>query len=112
MLLADSTLPSSIEIALGAFEQKLKFPVCTLLQPGLVSVIGPPVAPAGTVAEILCALLTVKLAAGTPLLKVTPVTPLKFTPAIVTTFPGVPIFGVTLLIAGQASAGAMLKLEF
>jgi len=66
--------------------------------PGVVTVMGPVVAPLGTVASIIVAELTVKLAL-VPLM-VTAVAPLNPVPLIVTLVPAVPLVGVKLLIAG------------
>jgi len=65
---------------------------------GLVTVMGPVVAPAGTVAVICVALLTVKVAA-TPL-KRTSVVPVKFVPVMVTEVPTGPDVGEKLVMVG------------
>src|SRR5207247_2499415 len=65
---------------------------------GVVTPIGPLVAPAGTVAVIVVAEPTVKLA-FVPL-NCTPVTPVKFVPLIVTLVPTGPLAGVKLVIVG------------
>jgi len=66
--------------------------------PEVVTLIGPVVAPLGTVAEIEVAEFTVKLAL-TPL-KVTVVAPVKLVPLIVTVVPTGPLVGVKLVIVG------------
>ena len=66
--------------------------------PGVVTLNGPVVAPAGTVAWIAVADVTVKLAL-TPL-NVTTVTPAKFVPLIVTLLPKSPLVGVKLVMVG------------
>jgi len=66
--------------------------------PGVVTLSGPVVAPAGTVAWIAVAEVTVKLEL-TPL-NVTAVAPVKFVPLIVTLVPTSPLVGVTLVIVG------------
>src|SRR2546430_17702936 len=70
------------------------FPVTTLFR----SLSGPVVAPAGTVARIAVAEVTVKVAL-TPL-NVTEVAPLKFVPLIVTLVPTGPLVGEKLAIVG------------
>jgi len=69
---------------------------------GVVTLIGPVVAPAGTVAWIAVAELTVKLAL-TPL-KVTAVAPPRFVPLIETLVPTGPLAGVKLAIVGTGPA--------
>src|SRR2546427_92717 len=66
--------------------------------PEVVTLIGPVVAPLGTVAEIEVAEFTVKLAL-TPL-KVTVVAPVKLVPVIVTLVPTGPLVGGMLVIVG------------
>jgi hypothetical protein len=70
--------------------------------PGVVTLSGPVVAAAGTVAWIAVAELRVKLAL-TPLNR-TAVAPVKFVPLMVTLAPAEPLAGVKLVIAG---AGAL-----
>jgi hypothetical protein len=65
---------------------------------GLVTVMGPVVAPAGTVAVIWVLLLTVKVA-GTPL-KRTLVVPVKFVPVMVTEVPTGPTVGEKSVMVG------------
>src|ERR1051325_9780430 len=80
--------------------------------PVLLMVIGPPTAVAGTVAVMVVSLTTVKVAT-TLLLNLTPVTlppVIKLTPVMVTISPILPTFGLTLLTAGQVSAGTTVKL--
>src|SRR3989449_10232299 len=67
--------------------------------PGVVTPIGPVVAPAGTCAWMAVAEFTVKPGALTPL-KVTAVAPLKFVPLIATLVPAGPLVGVKLVIVG------------
>src|SRR2546428_13120435 len=66
--------------------------------PEVVTLIGPVVAPLGTVAEIEVAEFTVKLAL-VPLNR-TAVAPVKFVPLIVTVVPTGPLVGVKLVIVG------------
>src|SRR5258706_301001 len=77
-------------------------PVNTLalvaVPPGVVTLIDPVVAPAGTVACIVVAEFTVNVAL-TPL-NFTAVAPLKFVPLIVTLVPTGPLVGVKLVIEG------------
>ena len=76
----------------------MKFCVLVAVPPGVVTLIGPVVAPAGTVALILLGLSTVKLA-GVPL-NVTNVAPVKCEPRIVTIVPTTPASGLKLMIVG------------
>jgi hypothetical protein len=69
--------------------------------PGVVTLIGPVVAPAGTVAVILVALTTLNVAA-TPL-KVTLVAAVRFVPVIVTVVPTGPKVGANEVIVGAAA---------
>src|SRR5438477_562074 len=66
--------------------------------PGVVTLTGPVVAPAGTVAWIAVSEVTVKVALIP--LNVTEVAPLKFVPLIVTLVPTGPLVGVKLAIVG------------
>ena len=74
--------------------------VLPMVPPGVVTVIGPVVAPAGTVAWIAVAEFTVKVAL-TPL-NCTAVTPLKLVPLMVTLVPTRPVIGVKLVMDGGA----------
>jgi hypothetical protein len=70
------------------------------LPPGVVTLSGPVVAPAGTVARMAVGEITAKLAA-TPL-NCTAVAPVKFVPVIVTEVPTSALEGVKLVIVGGA----------
>ena len=72
--------------------------------PGVVTLIGPVVAPAGAVACIVASEVTVKLAALP--LNVTAVAPVKLVPLIVTLVPTRPFVGVKLVMIG---AGITMK---
>ena len=74
--------------------------------PGVVTVIDPVVAPAGTVAWIAVAEFTVKLAFT--LLNRTAVAPVKFVPLMVTLVPTGPLAGVKLVIEGGVIVNAVL----
>src|SRR6266480_1315455 len=76
----------------------VKLPALLAVPPGVVTLIGPLVAPAGTVVVIAVAELTVKLALT--LLNSTAVAPLKLVPLIVTLVPTGPLPGVKLVIVG------------
>jgi hypothetical protein len=78
----------------------VKLLVLVAVPPEPVTVSGPVVAPAGTVAWIAVAELTVKLAPAP--LKVTAVAPLKLVPVIITLVPTGPMLGVKLVIVGEA----------
>jgi hypothetical protein len=75
-----------------------------VVPPGVVTLTGPVVPPAGTVAWIAVAELIVKLALAP--LNATAVAPVKFVPLIVTLVPTGPLAGVTLVIVG---AGITVK---
>src|SRR5947208_9885184 len=76
----------------------VKLFVLVAVPPGVVTLSGPVVAPVGTVAWIVVAEVTVKLAL-TPL-NVTVVAPVKLVPLIVTLVPTGPLVGVKLVIVG------------
>jgi hypothetical protein len=84
----------------------VKFVELVAVPSGLATAIGPVVAPAGTVAVILCALSIVNVA-DVPL-KLTLVTsgPLKLVPWIVTEVPTGPLAGENELIVGAAAKAA------
>jgi hypothetical protein len=67
--------------------------------PDVVTLSGPVVAPAGTVAWIAVAEVTVKVAAVP--LNATDVVPVKFVPPIVTVAPTAPLVGLKLVIVGE-----------
>jgi hypothetical protein len=71
---------------------------------GVVTLSVPVVAPAGTVAWIAVAEVTVKEVALTPL-NATAVAPVKFVPLIVTLVPTGPLVGVKPEIVGEPPAG-------
>ena len=75
---------------------KLFVPVA--VPPGVVTLSGPVVAPVGTVAWIVVAEVTEKLALT--VLNVTAVAPVKFVPLIVTLLPTGSLVGVKLVIVG------------
>jgi hypothetical protein len=84
----------------------VKFVELVAVPSGLVTAIGPVVAPAGTVAVIFCGLSIVNVT-DVPL-KVTLITsgPLKFWPWIVTEVPTGPLVGENELIVGAAAKAA------
>ncbi len=91
----------------------LKLPALGALPVGVVTVIGPLVAPDGTFAVIWVALLTVKLAFAP--LNATVVAPVKLVPVIVTLVPLGPLVGVkppTVGGAGAAKPRAQLLVAF
>ncbi len=69
--------------------------------PAVVTLIGPVVTPAGTIARIEVAEVTVKLALTE--LKVTEVAPLKFVPPMITLVPTGPLVGAKLVIVGGSA---------
>src|SRR6202007_2827523 len=76
----------------------VKLPALVAVPPGVVTLIGPLVAPDGTVAVIVVAELTVKLAL-VPLNR-TAVAPVKLVPLMVTLVPTGPLVGVKLEMVG------------
>src|SRR3989442_337907 len=76
----------------------VKLPALLAVPPGVATLIGPLEAPAGTVAVIAVAELTVKLALT--LLNSTAVAPLKLVPLMVTVVPTPPLVGEKLVIVG------------
>ena len=76
----------------------VKFVLLVAVPAGVVTAMGPVVAPAGTVAAICEGLLTLK-AALVPL-NLTAVAPVKFVPVIVTDAPTGPLVGVKLEMVG------------
>ena len=68
----------------------------------MVTLIGPLVAPDGTVAESEVAFVTVKLPAAIPL-NLTAVTPVNPAPVMVTFVPTPPLVGVKLVTVGAAT---------
>ncbi len=86
----------------------VKTPVCTSLQPVLLSVIGPVTAPAGTVVTIWVPLF-VMIVAATLLLNLTAVTPFRFVLVIVTVVPAGPLAGLMPLTVGQAVVEVTVK---
>jgi len=79
-----------------------------LTPPAVVTLIGPVVAPAGTVAWIAVFDVTAKVAAVP--LNVTVVAPLKLVPLIVTLAPTNPLVGVKLVIVGGLNTVKLLAL--
>src|SRR2546426_3746335 len=76
----------------------VKLPALLAVPPGVVTLIGPLVAPAGTVAVMVVAEPTVKLALVP--LNSTAVAPVKLAPLIVTLVPTGPLVGVKLETVG------------
>src|SRR5712691_10478485 len=85
-------------VFVGGLATTVKLPVLVAVPPGVVTLIVPVVAPAGTVAWIAVAELTTKLA-PTPL-KATAVAPVKFVPLIATLVPTAPLVGVNPVFVG------------
>ena len=96
------TLPLPVPVLLTERVKRCRVTVNALelvaVPPGVVTLSGPDVAPAGTVVWIAVSELTVKLA-FTPL-NLTAVAPVKFVPLIVTLVPTGPLVGVKLVIVG------------
>jgi hypothetical protein len=85
MLAPTSPFGGAKELIVGSGTFTVKFVLLVPVPAGVVTAIGPVVAPLGTVAVIWVSESTVKLAAAP--LKVTSVAPVKFTPVIVTLAP-------------------------
>src|SRR6267378_458747 len=81
----------------------LKMELLVAVPAGVVTLTGPVVAPAGTVAWMAVSELIVKLA-PTPW-NATAVAPVKFVPSIVTLVPTGPLGGVKLAMVGAAGVG-------
>jgi hypothetical protein len=84
---------AAVKIAVTA-----KLPALVAVPPGVVTLTGPVVAPAGTIAWIAVSEATVKVA-PTPL-NATAVAPVKLVPLIVTLVPTGPLVGAKLVIVG------------
>jgi hypothetical protein len=80
-------------------EVTLKLLALVAVPPAVVTVIGPLVAPLGTVVVIWLSESTVYVVVGVPL-KATAVAPLKLAPLIVTVVPTGPLVGMNELIVG------------
>src|SRR2546428_13849850 len=91
-------------VIVGALATTVNVLALVAVPSGVVTLSGPVVAPAGTVAWIAVAEVTVKLAL-TPL-NVTAVAPVKFVPLIVTLVPTGPLVGVKPVIVGLVVAPA------
>ena len=86
----------------------VKFAVLVPVPAGVVTLINPVVAPAGTVAVILIDEFTVKVAEAP--LKVTAVAPVKFAPLMVMLVLTRPLVGVKLVIWGRGPTVKLLAL--
>ena len=82
----------------GAGGRTSKFVELASVPPGVVTLIVPSVAPAGTVVVMVVALF-VRMEAAVPLNE-TPVAPARLVPLIVTAVPTGPLVGVKLLTTG------------
>jgi hypothetical protein len=98
------------DVIVGAVERTVKFEGLAAVPPGVVTPIGPVVAPVGTTAVICVAELTVKLVAAVPL-NVTSVAPVRFVPLITTDVPTGPLVGENDVIVGPGGGGVTSKLE-
>src|SRR5947207_3087177 len=99
-LLVGSAWPAAWSIVTvgGVVSPTVKLPALLAVPPGVVTLIGPLVAPAGTVAVIAVAEPTVKLALVP--LNSTAEAPVKLVPLMVTLAPTGPLAGVKLVIVG------------
>src|SRR5438046_2660309 len=99
-LLVGSAWPAAWSIVTvgGVVSPTVKLPALLAVPPGVVTLIGPLVAPAGTVAVIAVAEPTVKLALVP--LNSTALAPVKLVPLMVTLVPTGPLRGVKLEIVG------------
>ena len=86
----------------------VKLVALVAVPPAVVTVTGPLLAPAGTVAVIIVAELTVKVAALP--LNATAVAPLKLVPVTVTDIPTPPLAGLNVVIVGAATTVKLLEL--
>ena len=88
----------------------MKLLALVAVPPEVVTLIGPVVAPLGTLAVIDVAAVTVKVALT--LLNRTAVAPLKLVPLIVTLVPTGPLVGVKLVIVGGLDTVTVTGFEF
>jgi hypothetical protein len=89
---------AGVTLVIAGGGMTVKLVALVAVPPRVVTLSGPVVAPAGTVASIAEAEVTVKLAARP--LNMTAVAPVKSVPPIVTLLPAGPVVGVTLVIVG------------
>src|SRR5207247_1385399 len=94
-------------VIVGALAETVKVLALVAVPPDVVTLSGPVVAPAGTVAWITVVDGTVKVVALVPL-KLTAVTPVKFVPLMVTLAPTGPLAGVKPVIVGAPADTAKL----
>jgi hypothetical protein len=92
----------------GAGGRTVKLVPLVAVPPGVVTLIEPLAAPAGTVAVICVAESTVYVAAAP--LNATAVAPVRFVPVIVTVLPAAPLVGLKLPIVGAGGATTTVKL--
>jgi hypothetical protein len=97
------------ETIVGAVEGTVKFEGLAAVPPGVVTLIGPVVAPVGTTAVICVAELTVKLVAAV-VLNSTWVAPVRFVPVITTDVPAGPLVGENDVIVGPGGDPVTSKL--
>ena len=109
-LLVGSAWPAAWSIVTvgGVVSPTVKLAALLAVPPGVVTLIGPLVAPAGTVAVIAVAELTVKLALVP--LNSTAEAPVKLVPLMVTLVPTGPLPGVKLVIVGGLITVKLLAL--
>lgn len=100
---------AAAKLSLAGALRAVKEPALVAVPPGVVTRRGPVATPAGAVAIICVAELTLKDAAFKAL-KVTAVAPLKPVPLMVTTVPALPLGGVKLVIAGTDTTKKLLAL--
>src|SRR5207302_475759 len=109
--LVGSAWPAALSIVtVGAVVSLITVKLLELLAepPGVMTLIGPLEAPAGTVAWIAVAELTVRTALVAP--NCTAVVPVKLVPLIVTLVPAGPLTGVKLVIVGELGTVKLLAL--
>src|SRR5689334_3622795 len=92
---------SGVKLVMVGAGITVKLELLVAVPPGALTLIGPVVAVAGTVAEIEVSEMTVNVAL-TPL-NLTAVAPVKFVPVIVTLVPAGPLVGVKLVNVGSDS---------
>src|SRR5438876_353704 len=98
--------PGGVKLVIVGAVVTAELLVLVAVPPGVVTLSGPLVAPLGTVAAIVVAELTEKLAFAP--LNVTAVAPVKFVPVIVTMVPTGPLVGVKLVIVGALAVTVKL----
>ena len=92
-------------VMVGVGSVTVKVPVLVAVPVGVVTAMGPLVAPVGTAKVMVVLFTTVKPVMATPF-SVTAVAPVKSVPVTVTVAPATPLVGVKLAMVGTGTDGA------